>query len=109
MFTWKLNTVFTLVNLKHYNGGKGTYPQVVVRHLDAASLSGLQAVQVGHSHQCSEDFAVHLMACSFAQHKACSVAQHAAEDAQVVENQAVANNGPGMLAAVFGVCGCNTW
>jgi hypothetical protein len=57
-FTWKLNTDLAFVNLKDYNGGKGTYLQVVVPHLDDVSLSGWQVGQGQHFHWHGEDVQV---------------------------------------------------
>lgn len=54
----------------------------MVQHLDAVSLSGLQAVQDGHSRWHCEGFARFLDVAS-------SVVRHVAEDVQVAANQPV--------------------
>ena len=56
----------------------------MVQHLDAVSLSGLQAVQDGHSRWHCEGFARFLDVAS-------SVVRHVAEDVQVEDVQVAAN------------------
>jgi hypothetical protein len=81
-FTWKLNTVFINISLEDYDEGKGPYPQVVVRGLDAASLLGLQIVQDRHSCWHIDGAANHLRVAG-------SVAQCLAEGVQVSANWGV--------------------